>query len=127
MFENFSMVSNGWLSIILMTYCATVSYECLRLTQIKVYRLYAPPVLFSPFAAIFFLAATPCTIFPAILIGMYDGLTSGFIAWIGMQVVSAIMTFALAIRSQIIALHYLIAFITLPIAYYLEIKMMISV
>jgi hypothetical protein len=113
-----SFLSNGSiLSVVLMEYTICVMLEAMRLYTIHKAHF---PLLDHPLAILFMLGATPCTIWPAIYIGTFSGLTGGIIAWFLLQIIGMAATFLLGIRGSLIGVHYVIACIVYPIGYYLS-------
>ena len=116
MFSEF--LNNGNIvALVLMAYTNNVMIEAMGLSMKK---FDAPPILNNPIATIFMFGGLPCTIWPAIYIGLFYGWVAGVIAWIGLQILGVIATVVLGIRGPFTAVHFLVACVAYPIGYYLS-------
>ena len=119
MFEQFLSQGNI-IAVILMIYSGNVMIEALRREKFDSSGMYTPPIIKHPLSSLFMFCAIPCAIWPAVYIGMFDGLVPGIVAWIGLQIAGAIGTITLGVRGPALGFHFLTACVAYPIGYYLS-------
>lgn len=119
MFDNF-FEGGSVLAVIFMVYAQSVMMEVLRFKNKDGLGFNGPRIFYSRFGFVAPLLAMPCALWPSIYIGLFDGLWSGFVAWLALQLVSVVMTQVLMIRSNFIGFHLIIASILMGLGYTLS-------
>jgi len=109
-------------AVVLMAYAGNVMIEALRRDRADPLGISSPRVLKSSVGTIFMIASLPCAIWPAIYVGLYDGWLAGVFAWLIIQAIGAIGTFALGIRGRFIGIHFIVACVAYPIGYFVSIS-----
>jgi hypothetical protein len=120
MFDQF-LSQGSLLSVAIMGYTNSVMFHVAKLNRIDPHGLYyAPLILQHPISDLFFIAALPCAIWPAIYIGLYDGLVAGLFSWFILQI--GLVVILPIIRGFLIGIHFIVACILYPFGYYLSIS-----
>ena len=71
-FDRF-LLQGSILSVVLMVYAGNVMIEALRIDKFTHMGLcYSPRILSHPISAISMISAVPCSVWPAVYIGLYD-------------------------------------------------------
>ena len=120
MFHNF-INEGSVLAVLLMTYAQNVGIEIAQIANSPESRkINAPRLVQGGLATLFMLFTLPMSFWSAFYIGSYDGLLAGFVSWIVIQVVGAILTIFLGIKGPAIAFHFLAAIPCGIAGYYLS-------
>ena len=119
LFNNF-FAKGSVISVLLMTYTASVCYEVVIINRHKATSVRAPLLVTSAFSSIFILFSVPCIIWPAIYIGLYDGFLAGAISFLILQAYSGYISKFLGIRGPHMALHFVVAVACCFLGYYLS-------
>ena len=81
-----------------------------------------PAIAHNTFGTIFVFCALPCSLWPAIYVGGFDGWLAGVISWVVFQIIGAVATMVLKIKGPLLGLHVLIGILSLGVGYYLTLN-----
>lgn len=121
MFEEF-LNYGSVTAVLLMVYAGNVMMEALRRDRLDPHGINSPMIIKHPLSGIFMFASIPCTIWPAIYIGLYSGWVAGIVSWFVLQIAGAVATIVLGIRGPALGFHFIAGCIAFPIGYYLSIS-----
>lgn len=117
MFNEF-LASGSILAVILMGYVNCVMIETVN-SERAFHGMNTPPIIKHPATQFLRVICLPCIFWPAIYVGLYSGFWAGFVAWFGIQLVSAFLSFPLRIKA-LPGVHVIPAAVAMPIGYYLS-------
>jgi hypothetical protein len=109
-------------SVVLMAYAGNVMMEALRRERADPHGLHSPMIIKHSISTVLMVGALPCAIWPAIYVGLFDGWVAGVLAWIILQMLGAIGTLILGIRTRLLGFHFIAACVAYPVGYYLSIS-----
>ena len=111
------------LAVALLAYARCVMIEANKRAHLN--PIGAHPVILHPISTIVMLASVPITPLSAIYVGWYAGWVAGAIAWVGLQVISAIAVSILWIKSPILGLHFMASCLALIAGLFLIIQSLV--
>ncbi|WP_093447366.1 hypothetical protein [Thiomicrospira sp. ALE5] len=119
MFTN-TLETGNIIALAFLIYANTVMLEAV----IRAHRLPAymnPPVLNTGYASFIFLLSIPTGIWPAVYVGIHDGLLAGFLAWILFMITGHILGFLIRVKT-LVGFHFHPATALMFTGYFLTIK-----
>lgn len=123
MFDN--IIANGSpISLILMVFSSGVLYDVIMIVNSHRASLH-PQIYRTPVSTVLLFLGVGCFFWPAIYVGIYEGILAGVIFWISQQLIGQIIiTPIVGIKTEKTRgiFFYLLAIISFPIGYYLSIK-----
>ena len=117
MFANF--LNHGSLvAVLLMGFSSSVMLDAGLQEKKDPHGLHTPRIIRSSIGSLLVFGSVPCIFWPAIYVGLFDGVIAGIASWVLLQVFCAI--FFGQLNSRLLGVNFMLASIAYPIGYYLS-------